>query len=427
MSYKTYESYKDSGVLWMERIPQDWNIKRLKFLCKNLDNERIPISADNRKEGPFPYYGAAGIVDYINDYIFDDKLVLIGEDGAPFFDKTKNVSFVTIGKIWVNNHAHVLKVYENLVSSEYLMHILNSTDYSLYITGSTRDKLNQDQLNNIPILIPSLESQEKITNYLDKKTSEIDENIAKNKELISLLEEKKTALINQVVTKGLNHNVPMKDSGIEWIGEIPEHWDVTKHKFLLDKITDGSHTSVEILNEGLPFVTVSDLDEEKEYVDVENCKRISKEDYDFLVRNGCKPSIGDILFSQIGTVGLVVPVEDNDDYVLLSSISILTPSKNVDKRWLIYFLKSLITKNQWKKSMAGGAVKRITLNHISNFFVITPPYSEQKKISMFLDEEISRLNKIIKKIQENIDLLEEYKTSLIHHAVTGKIDVRDEV
>ena len=218
----------------------------------------------------------------------------------------------------------------------------------------------------------------------------------------------------------------MKDSGVEWIGEIPEHWDVNKLKFLLDKLTDGAHSSVEIIDEGYPYVTVADLDEINESVDIDNCKRISKEDYDFLVRNGCKPSIGDILFSQIGTIGLVVPVDNFDDFVLLSSVAILTLCKNINRRWLIYFLKSLVIKNQWQQLLAGGAVKRITLQHISNFTTVVPPFIEQKEISKYLDIEVSKINQTITKVQENINLLEEYKTSLIHHAVTGKIDVRGE-
>ncbi|MCL2116423.1 MAG: restriction endonuclease subunit S [Methanobrevibacter sp.] len=214
----------------------------------------------------------------------------------------------------------------------------------------------------------------------------------------------------------------MKDSGVVWIGEIPEDWNLKKLKYNLNNITDGSHISVNILSEGYPYVTVSDLNEINEIIDLENCKRISKQDYDLLVRNGCQPNRGDILFSQIGTIGLVVPVKRNN-FVLLSSLAILTPSDNVIQRWLIHYLRSEAIKNQWRIWMAGGAIKRITLDHISNFIIVVPSLNEQERISNFFDKKTLAVDKTIEKNKKLIELLEEYKKSLINHACTGKLNV----
>ena len=190
---------KHSGIQWIGKIPEHWQLVKTKHLTFNLDGKRIPISADLREEGNIPYYGATGILDYVNDYIFNEDLLLIGEDGAPFFEKTKNVAFLISGKSWVNNHAHVLRVYGG-INRAWLCYFLNANDYTQYIKGSTRDKLNQDDLSNILVVTPMLPEQNAIANFLDNQTSKIDKTLQKIEEKIKLLEEYKKSLIHYVVT-----------------------------------------------------------------------------------------------------------------------------------------------------------------------------------------------------------------------------------
>jgi len=190
---------KDSGVEWIGEVPEHWEAKKLKYLTTNLDSMRVPISSEDRVKGEIPYYGATGIIDYVNSYIFDEKLLLIGEDGAPFFEKYKDVAFIINGKSWVNNHAHVLRV-KDTIKSELIMHQLNITDYKFYIKGSTRDKLNQDELSKILIVVPPPEEQKQISDYLNSETSKIDTLIEKINKQIELLKEHKTSLISHVVT-----------------------------------------------------------------------------------------------------------------------------------------------------------------------------------------------------------------------------------
>jgi restriction endonuclease S subunit len=191
--------FKDSGIEWIGKIPVGWDVRRIKHLTFNLDGKRVPVSADLREEGDVPYYGATGVLDYVNDYIFNEDLLLIGEDGAPFFDKGKNVAFLISGKSWVNNHAHVLRVNKN-ISRSWLCYFLNANDYTPYIKGSTRDKLNQDELSNIFVVMPKKRDQTAIANYLDKATAKIDKTIQKIEKKIALLEEYKKSLIHHVVT-----------------------------------------------------------------------------------------------------------------------------------------------------------------------------------------------------------------------------------
>ena len=214
---KRYPEYKESGVEWIGKIPSHWQTAAIKYLTTNLDGKRIPLSGEFRADQKriYPYYGASGIIDYVEDYIFEGEHILIGEDGAPFFDKTRDVSLLVSGKFWVNNHCHILK---NVDTSEprFIVHCLNSVDYFEYITGSTRDKLTQADLNRVKIPLPSYQEQTQIADFLDYKAGKIDELLRIKERQIELLHEQRTTLINQAVTKGLDPNVEMKPSG--WSG-----------------------------------------------------------------------------------------------------------------------------------------------------------------------------------------------------------------
>ena len=192
---------KPSGVEWIGEIPSYWQTATIKYLTENLDGKRIPLSGEVRagQKQIYPYYGANGVIDYVEDYIFEGKYILIGEDGAPFFDKKREVSLLVSGKFWVNNHCHILK---NIGASDarFIVYCLNSVDYSEYLTGSTRDKLTQADLNRIKIPIPSYLEQSQIANVLDCKTKQIDDLISTEHEKIELLKEYRQSLISEVVT-----------------------------------------------------------------------------------------------------------------------------------------------------------------------------------------------------------------------------------
>ena len=170
-------------------------------MTENLDGKRIPLSGEIRsgQKRTYPYYGANGVIDYVEDHIFEGNHILIGEDGAPFFDKKKDVSFLVGGQFWVNNHCHVLK---NIGASEarFVVYCLNATDYAEYITGSTRDKLTQADLDRITIPMPPCLEQAQIADFLDHKTKQIDELRANEEQTIKLLKEYRQSLISEVVT-----------------------------------------------------------------------------------------------------------------------------------------------------------------------------------------------------------------------------------
>lgn len=231
--YKPYPAYKGSGVEWLGRVPEHWSTVPLKWCFECLDGKRVPLNSEQRADikGEVPYWGSGGVVDHIEKFIFDEPLVLLGEDGAPFFDRDRPVAYAIQGKSWINNHIHVLRPLTDYPIT-WFVHALNCVEYRHYIDGSTRDKLTQDDMKSISLVIPeSSDEARKAVAHLDRETARIDALIEKKTRFIELLREKRQALITHAVTKGLDPNVKMKDSGVEWLGEVPEHWAVCKLSF----------------------------------------------------------------------------------------------------------------------------------------------------------------------------------------------------
>ena len=436
MSYKTYDEYKESKMSWIDKIPSTWDTIKAKH-CFNLSGGYAFKSDDFTEEGiPLVRIGdiTNGTIDFNNckrlpleyatmmkEFLVESGDILIALTGA------------TIGKI-----GQVTKTNEKILlnqrvgklssdSSNYYKYILSSDlikkQINLIADGSAQENISNEDIGNFEIFDIDNGLKQQIANYLDKKTAKIDATIAKNEELIELLEEKRVALINQVVTKGLNPDVPMKDSGVEWIGEIPKHWNIINLKKCCETITDGSHFSPETTSEGKYYITVRDVSEDS--IDFDNAPKISVEDYNVLKRNGCEPKKGDVLLSKDGTIGKCIIVNDTD-FVILSSLGLLRPNNLIKSEYLRYYLLSDINMKQMYSHIRGSAIKRLTISIIKELLLIHPSLKEQEDIVNYLNPKIAKINDTINKIKYNINLLEEYKTSLIHHVVTGKIDVRGE-
>lgn len=192
---------KDSGIPWIGKIPEDWTISNVKREFENLDEKRKPISAENRttSHSAYDYYGASGIIDQIDDYIFDETLILIGEDGANLILRNLPLIYIAKGKYWVNNHAHILRP-RNMNNLYYMAYQLECIDLTNYITGSTQPKLTQTNLSKIPVVCPPHHEQTRIAAHLDKKCVIIDDLLARKQSLIAKLTEYKKSLIYEYVT-----------------------------------------------------------------------------------------------------------------------------------------------------------------------------------------------------------------------------------
>lgn len=207
-----------------------------------------------------------------------------------------------------------------------------------------------------------------------------------------------------------------KDSGVEWLGDVPEHWVVTKLKRYCN-VTDGSHHSPEIELEGQPFVSVTDVGENN--IDFENVKKISNQNYTRLVREGCKPSIGDILLTKDGTIGRACLVKESmPEFVILSSLGLLTPTKQVFDLFLYYYLVSGINIDQMNSTIHGSALRRMTIGKIDDLIFTFPHKFEQTQIAAFLDHETAQIDRLIEKQEKLIKLLKEKRQAVISYAVT---------
>lgn len=409
---KRYPKYKEGGVEWIGKMPSHWQTTAIKHLTKNLDGKRIPLSGEVRADQKriYPYYGANGIIDYVEDYIFEGEHILIGEDGAPFFDKTREVSLLASGKFWVNNHCHILK---NIGTSDarFIVHCLNSVDYFEYITGSTRDKLTQADLNRIKIPMPNYEEQAQIANFLDRKTGQIDELTRIKERQVELLQEQRTALINQAVTKGLNQNVKMKPSGMEWIGKIPKHWGIRKIKHIATLVSEKSTPetdAIKISPENVESETGKVLDFYSSYDSI-----------------GVKFQAGDVLFNKLRVYLSKVIFAEYSGYSLGEMIVIRTSLQQMGK-YLFYLMLSSRFIEYCNSISEGVKMPRTDVNDILNAHIPLTPYQEQAQIVKFLDRKTQQIDELIATEQRKIELLKEYRQSLISEVVTGKIDVRSE-
>ncbi len=421
-----YEKYKESEIKWAGEIPSNWQVSKIKFVTNNEDGKREPISGEFRydKRGDYPYYGATGIVDYINDYKYEGKYLLIGEDGAPFFTPNKNVAFIAEGKFWVNNHAHVLS-NKSEIDLDFLCYLLNCVDYREYISGSTRDKLTKTDLSDIKIIIPQIDEQVKIGQYLDHQTAIIDQLIKKKEKLIELLEEKRQAVINEAVTKGLNKNAKMKDSGIEWLGGVPKQWNLVQIRHLNKKVGSGvtPKGGAEVYTEeGVIFIRSQNV-----HFDGLRLDDVVKIDFDTHDKmSGSKVMYKDVLLNITGaSIGRCCMVEIKDEMNVNQHVCIIRPTQKVLPEYLNLVLRSNVGQVQIKLGTTGGNREGLTFEAIKEFVIPLPDVKEQQEILITIQSSLNSYYElgILNSIQ--IDKMKEYRQSIISEAVTGKSDVRN--
>lgn len=191
---------KDSGIDWIGQIPAHWEVRSIRYAFKFRNNQRVPLSGLEREhmQGEFPYYGASGIIDYVHDYIFDEDLILIAEDGANLLSKSTPLAFVARGKYWVNNHAHILEPL--FPGFEYWAELLSAVDYTIYISGSAQPKLTRDRLGGVRVPVPPPDERERIIALINEQSEKFRNAISVKEDQIAALKEYKTALINAAVT-----------------------------------------------------------------------------------------------------------------------------------------------------------------------------------------------------------------------------------
>jgi type I restriction enzyme S subunit len=362
-------------------------------------------------------------MDYVDEAIFDEELLLVGEDGAPFLDPLKPVAFHSSGPVWPNNHIHVLRP-NRPEWVRFLVYAMNSADYANYIEGSTRQKLNQSRLMGMPVSWPSYEEQTQIARFLDHETARIDALIEEQQRLIELLKEKRQAVISHAVTKGLDPTVPMKDSGVECLGEVPAHWELTRVGW---QCIVGNGCTPARDNQGYwddghyPWLNSSKV----------NLERVVEADQ-FVTSQALKecalPIVkpGSVLMAITGegkTRGMVTITEI--EATINQHVAFIEPrGSELLPTFLHDWLKANYSRLPHDSADWGSTKAAITCSDIRAYPLPLPPLAEQEAICQFVDSKSSLIDELIFSADENVSLLYERRSALISAAVTGKIDVR---
>jgi type I restriction enzyme, S subunit len=426
-----YPSYQDSDVMWFGEIPSHWNMYPIKHLFSER-NERNKDGNTNYlsivKDKGVILYSEKGNVGnktsdrpenykmvYVNDIVINSMNITIGSVGKSIHNGCLSSVYIVLNP----NDSIDSSYYDYIFSHKSFQKSLKRISYGIM---EIRESLNKIEFYVEQLPFPPLPEQTQIVSFLDTKTQKIDELIDKTEKKIELLKEKRTSLINHCVTKGLNPNVEMKDSGVEWIGEIPSHWDKTKVKFETTIVVDGTHFTPTYTDSGVPFLRVTDI--HKKEINLDKVKFISEEEHSELIKR-CKPKKGDLLLSKNGTIGLTKIVHWDWDFSIFVSLCLIRFKKTFNKYLFSYFFQSDIVDRQLVESSKKSTVTNLHLDKIRELILIKSPIEEQSKIVEYLDDKTQKIDSTIEKETKRIDLLKEYRQSLISEVVTGKIDVRD--
>lgn len=426
MEYAQYKELDSSGVSWLQKKPSHWRIKRLKF-STDLINKKVSV-----EDSPLPYLGLEHIESWtgrkvegeisnseglassfvVGDVLFGKlrpylaKVHLAQQDGL-----ISSEALVVRSKDEL--HAEFLKYY--MLSRDFI----NIVDSSTY--GSKMPRASWDFIGNLPLLLPDVEEQKVIARFLDFKTAQIDALISNKKVLLEKLTEKRTALISHAVTKGLDPSVPMKDSRVDWIGEIPKHWDVWKVTHGFRRIGSGTTPKSDnptFYDGTIPWVTTSEL---RESIIFDTVQKVTEEAVASHSALKIYPA-GSLAIAMYGaTIGRLGMLGINATFN--QACCVFSDPEVFDSRFVYYWLwmrrPILISLSN------GGGQPNLSQDDLKKIWVPIPDLDEQKEIVRYVDKKTFEVDEHAMKVEEAVKKLLEYRSSLITNAVTGKIDVRD--
>ncbi len=430
---------KDSGVEWVGKIPESWDTERLKNTVQ-LNHSALGPNTSPDYEVNYIDIGnvkSDGSFGKIERYSFE-----MAPSRARRTVRTGTVIFATV-RPYLKAVAQIPDELSNVIistgfatmdatkkmNSRYLYYTCASDGFvdeaTSLAVGISYPAINSSVFGTISLPLPNTKDQKRIADFLDEKTAVIDEVVKKKKKQIELLKEKRAALITQAVTKGLDPNVKMKDSGVEWVDQLSSRHKVLPLKRLVAiKITDGPHTTPEILDEGIPFLSaqsvqangILDFDQKRGF--------ISKTDHRIFSKK-CRPIKKDIFIVKSGaTTGRVAMVKTEQEFSIWSPLALVrAKAEVVTPEYLYYFLRSNLFQKQIRLSWSYGTQENIGMGVIENLQISFPDIDEQESIIRLLEARVEKIDEAIMKIQKSIKLIQEYRSSLISHVVTGKIVV----
>ncbi|WP_050548476.1 restriction endonuclease subunit S, partial [Pseudoalteromonas sp. BSi20495] len=352
--YQAYSEYKDSGVEWVGCIPSHWKTISVKYIADLISTGGTPKDSTSfTDENEVPWFSPS---DFHNGSSLSSANKYVTWESVNTKDsklyKANSVLVIGIGAT-LGKVAHCLTPFScnqqiNVISPNYrvddffLMHALSIQSEQMIqnSNSSTIGIMNQEKTKDLIIALPAKVEQQNIANFLDHETAKIDTLIEKQQQLIKLLKEKRQAVISHAVTKGLNPQAPIKDSGVEWLGEVPEHWDVINMHYALNAIGDVDHYMPQSVDKGIPYVMTGNLTELASNISFEQCKQVSKKDY-LKLSNKIKSAKGDVIMARYATIGTVSYIDiDRDFLVSYSCVTIKPNPLKVVGLYLYYYFKS---------------------------------------------------------------------------------------
>lgn len=451
---KPYPKYKDSGVEWIGEIPESWEVSRLKASIKYVKNG---IWGTDEKRDLNDIY-CVRIADFdrnkarvknieltIRNIPKNDQKHYILKSGDLLIEKSGGGDKQPVGytvlydldkKAVYSNFIAKMRLYKNKVNP-YFMTYLHQSIYAHKINVKSIKQttgiqnLDLESYFNEKVAYPPLHEQEKIVSYLNRKSFYIDSLIIEKKRLIALLEEKRQAVITETVTKGLDPNVKMKDSGIELIGKIPNHWLVVRLKHIAsnksNSFVDGPFGSNlknnEYTMEGVPVIQLNNIRDSK--LRLTGINYVSKEKAQQLSRHIAYPENLVIAKMASPLVRSAIVPNDYNKYVIVADCIKLELKEQVNNKFINYFMNTKLMESQAQILSKGTTRVRVNLGIVKNLKLSLPPLEEQNEIVEYLDKFEKNYSMTINKLKDQISKLQEYRESLIYEAVTGKIDLRE--
>ncbi|MDR2009031.1 MAG: restriction endonuclease subunit S [Bacteroidales bacterium] len=402
---KKYEKYKDSGIEWLGIIPEHWKIRRIKDLGEYKSGtfiDAIDIDIDSE----YPVMGGNGLRGYTNKYNRNGSYVLIGRQGA----LCGNINYAN-GKFWATEHAVVVHSKKN-IDIKWLGELLNIMNLNQYSFTTAQPGLSVEKIKALELPLISHKEQKAIADYLDTKTQLIDKQIELLNQKVDTYKELRKTIINKVVCRGLNENVKFKDSGIDWIGKIPEHWKIERFKNFANTLKGKNleyHNS--FFENSLPNLSLDYLRSNSScmiyYCYSPDKSLIAKENDLIIIWDGA--GVGEILKAKKGYIS--------------STIAKLVFTKKCDPGYFYYF--RYILEYTLKRIPTGMGIPHLNPTVLNNFRFPFPPIEEQKEIKIYLDEKTQKIDSILKNIYLQIVKLQELRKTLINDVVTGKIKVTE--
>lgn len=421
---------KDSGVEWIGEIPAEWEIGRVKniFIRKNekamLENPvvlslaragvHIRDISNNEGQIALSYYNYNPVD--VGDLLLNPMDLYSGANCS--ISRVKGVISPAYVNLKGKNNVDA-RYYDYYFKVQYWQMVFFS--YGKGVSFENRWTLTNETLMNFKVLMLSYSEQQRIADYLDKKCAEIDAIISKQHSIIEKLQEYKLSLITETVTKGLNADAEMKDSGIEWIGEIPKHWKIKKLKYITKSIGDGIHSTPSYDDNGNIFFVNGNNIGEDSLVLKESTSKINEEEY----YRYKLPALNNntILITLNGATYGKTSFYNQEKILLGKSAGYIILNESENKKFLRYYLQSYYSKQSMDLSLLGSTIQNLSLKTLRNFNIVYPSLNEQKDIVCFLDKKCMNIESIINKKNSIIEKLTEYKKSLIYEVVTGKKEV----